>query len=223
MEDHLDVILCPQVSEALYPIIIDLLFGPSSSVVSLHSRNEASEFHSLFFPYYDQQCTLIGRHAKGMYASVETYHDIIKIAQLLKLDLCKDEVKQLASDFLREADDNQHNNSINLAARLLCMIKFGYVPHYCGLGRHLDWSDGSLKNFVQSYFSQPPSRGHERIKLEKSFNAVNLNKIAGIEIWWTDNLADHLRMTNDDKAVWVFYYTSFLKLQCTKYAYLKSN
>ncbi|KAF8854411.1 hypothetical protein BDZ45DRAFT_597067 [Acephala macrosclerotiorum] len=51
----------------------------------------------------------------------------------------------------------------------------------------------------------------EQVKLEKIFNARNLEQIGGIKIRWTSNLADHLRMRDDDTAVELFHYVSFLR------------
>jgi hypothetical protein len=56
----------------------------------------------------------------------------------------------------------------------------------------------------------PQTMMRENVKLEKIFNARNLERIAGIEIRWTSNLVDHLRMRNDDTAVEIFHYASFL-------------
>jgi hypothetical protein len=139
------------------------------------------------------------------------------IAQLLQQPLSRDEVRKSMSDFLKTADKPQHENSINLVARLVLMTKFGDLSHECSGGRHVEWSHGTLLEFVHDYFSCPPALGHERIKLEKSFNALNLQRIAGIEIWWTDNLADHLRMMDDDRAIAVFRHASFLEYQLHKY------
>jgi hypothetical protein len=139
------------------------------------------------------------------------------IAQLLQQPLSLDEVQMRMSDFLKAADKEQHENSINLVARLLLMTKFGDIPHECGGGRHIEWSYGSLLESVHDYFSHPPACGHERMKLEKSFNTLSLQRMAGIEIRWTDNLADHLRMMGDDKAVAVFHHSSFLEYQLHTY------
>jgi hypothetical protein len=55
----------------------------------------------------------------------------------------------------------------------------------------------------------------ESVKLEKIFNARNLEHIAGIKVRWTSNLADHLRMRDDDTAVELFHYASFLRFHQT--------
>jgi hypothetical protein len=52
------------------------------------------------------------------------------------------------------------------------------------------------------------------VKLEKLFNARSLERIGGISIDWTNNLADHLRVKddrNDKIKVAIFHYASFLK------------
>jgi hypothetical protein len=213
----LDMSLRNHVSHPSKPVVVEQLWGSQPSKLTLLEREANLEaFFDLYFRYYAKQCNLIGRHAKGSNSSVETHKDIMNIAQLLQQPLSREEVWMRMSDFLKAADKEQHENSINLVARLLLMIKFGDIPHECGGGRHIEWSHGSLVEFVHDYFSPPPACGHERIKLEKSFNALNLQRIAGIQIRWTDNLADHLRMMDDDKAVAVFHHASFLEYQLDK-------
>ncbi len=58
---------------------------------------------------------------------------------------------------------------------------------------------------------------NENVKLEKIFSALNLGRIAGMEIQFTNNLADHLRvMSEDDKKVAIFHNASFLISQRNK-------
>jgi len=52
----------------------------------------------------------------------------------------------------------------------------------------------------------------DHVKLEKFFNARNLERIAGIKFRWTSNLADHLRMRDEGTVVEIFHYASFLRL-----------
>ncbi|RDL37397.1 uncharacterized protein BP5553_04830 [Venustampulla echinocandica] len=215
----LDLNLKHHIHYSLRPAVVEYLWGPQSSRVNILGQAKNLEgFFALYFGYYNKQCDLIGRHAKGKYSSVESHRDIMGIAQLLQQPLTREEVRKHMSSFLKVADKEQHETSINLVARLLLMIKFGDVPHECRGGRYLEWSYGSLPEFVHNYFSCPPARSHDRIKLEKSFSALNLQRIAGIEIWWTDNLADHLRMMDDDKAIAVFHHASFLDYQIDNHA-----
>lgn len=189
------------------------------------AQNDAS--FDKYFSYYAKQCEFIGTK----HSSVKTHSDIMKIARLLRQPLPLEEVRKQISTFLRPADQEYHNNSINLVARLLLMIKFGELPHECLGGEPVEWSRGTLSEFIHELFSagyhpdgNPPAYSsatcsHDHIKLEKQFNAINLQRIAGIQISWTDNLADHLRMMDDDKTVAVFYHASFLEYQLGKYVH----
>jgi hypothetical protein len=105
------------------------------------------------------------------------------------------------------------NTSLNLTARLMCMITIGTFQYGFSGRPELEWTLGSLKGFIHGYFNGAIGVGHEKVKFEKIFNAKNLNRIAGIDIVWTDNLADHLRMMHDDTQVAVFSHASFLKHQ----------
>jgi hypothetical protein len=96
------------------------------------------------------------------------------------------------------------------------MMRIGDVPHELSAGRYLDWKQGTLRNFVHNNFSVPSVLGHERIKFEKTFNALSLRRVAGIDIRWTDNLADHLRLMNDDTLLCVFHHVAFLQRQQNK-------
>jgi hypothetical protein len=73
-----------------------------------------------------------------------------------------------------------------------------------------DWKAGNIKALVESHFT-PQTSMKESVKLEKIFNARNLEHIAGLEIRWINNLADHLRMRDDDTAVEIFHHASFLR------------
>jgi hypothetical protein len=79
------------------------------------------------------------------------------------------------------------------------------------------WTSDPLEEFIHAYFNAPRALGQETVKLEKIFNARNLGRIAGIEIEWTNNLADHLRLTDGDKKVAIFHHASFLECQLKRY------
>jgi hypothetical protein len=123
--------------------------------------------------------------------------------------------KQLS---LEDDDDSNHetiHNSLNLAIRLLLMIPIGpFLATSGGITvsgeTYVPWKEGTMTEFVSGIFS-PQTLVKERVKLEKGFNLRNLKRIAGIEIRWTSNLADHLRMREDDTAVEIFHYASFLR------------
>jgi hypothetical protein len=93
------------------------------------------------------------------------------------------------------------------------MIDFGSLQYGFSGRKQLVWGRSSLKEFIHDHFSIPPTLGHGHIKLEKMFTARNLGQIAGIEIVWTNNLADHLRIINKDEKLYIFYHASFLEYQ----------
>ncbi|KAL9629110.1 MAG: hypothetical protein Q9164_007017, partial [Protoblastenia rupestris] len=59
---------------------------------------------------------------------------------------------------------------------------------------------------------QPKSQLSDTVKLPKGFNAPNLERIAGIRVAWTSNLADHLLLKDDDTKVMVYHHGTFLEL-----------
>ncbi|KAH8157578.1 hypothetical protein CIB48_g10666 [Xylaria polymorpha] len=77
------------------------------------------------------------------------------------------------------------------------------------------WDNGSLRDFTENYFS--PDAGirlqPDKPQIGRIFTALNLRKIGGMRIEWTRNLADHLRLVDDDKTVSIFDCVAFLKFQ----------
>ncbi|KAH8598463.1 hypothetical protein B0O99DRAFT_591746 [Bisporella sp. PMI_857] len=170
-----------------------------------------------YFVYYTKQC-IQALHNRGRHISARTHQDIIEITHHLKELSTKDVAKQILRSKLttrKSANEEELlDGSVNLAARLLLMMDIGVLQLGFSGRRQLVWREGSLRDFVHSYFNYPQMIAHDNIKLEKVFTARNLGRIAGIEIVWTDNLADHLCMVgDDDKKVAIFHHASFLKCQ----------
>jgi hypothetical protein len=100
---------------------------------------------------------------------------------------------------------------LNLAVRLLVMMRFGIAKHQVSPRRCLQWASGSLQDFIHQHFKEPPKLNCERVRLPKSFDAWAIATIAGVEIAFTDNLADHLLLVEDDTKLLVFHHASFLE------------
>ncbi|KAH6961994.1 hypothetical protein BKA56DRAFT_736817 [Ilyonectria sp. MPI-CAGE-AT-0026] len=171
-----------------------------------------SEISSLnfFFTYYAKQCELIALHEGGTHVSLKTHQDIMRIVQLFKDNRPHDEILLLTGT---PGADRRRDYSIDLAARLYLMMEFGNLPYVYSGCKQLEWSQGSLRDFIVKRFEKKRELGHDNIKLEKIFNARNLRKIGGVEVAWTANLADHLRLMKDDKIVAIFHHASFLRRQ----------
>jgi hypothetical protein len=94
------------------------------------------------------------------------------------------------------------------------MVEFGGQIHGFSGHTKLIWDDSSsLEDFVGSYFNQPPVLGNEGVKFQRICNARSIERIAGIQIVWTNNLADHLRLSDDDSKVEIYHQASFLDAQ----------
>lgn len=120
-----------------------------------------------------------------------------------------------------ESSSNEEvlDNIINLAARIGSMTFASRFHFDISWQRTLSWQDGSLSALLRTEFLVPQSLEND-VKLEKLFNARNVNRIAGIKINWTNNLADHLRLHDDDACVSIFHHASFLKLHKGRYVIL---
>jgi hypothetical protein len=177
-------------------------------------RSEVEPDLKFYFKYYIKQCELIALHEGGSHTPLATHEDIMAIVQLLRSSHTREEIlQQLLLSCSLPGNDALCGHSIDLAARLLLMVEFGNLPFAYSGSRQIEWVTGSLKELVTERFESKPVLGHSKVKLEKIFNANNLGKIAGIEVIWTTNLADHLRLMKDDQAVAVFHHASFLKRQ----------
>ncbi|KAF4947997.1 hypothetical protein FGADI_9992 [Fusarium gaditjirri] len=177
-------------------------------------RSEVESDLKFYFKYYIKQCELIALHEGGSHTPLVTHADIMAIVQLLTSSRTREEIHQHLLLSCRLPDsDACCSHSIDLAARILLMVEFGNLPFAYSGSRQIEWVTGSLKQWVTERFESKPVLGHSKVKLDKIFNANNLGKIAGIEVIWTTNLADHLRLMKDDQAVAVFHHASFLKRQ----------
>lgn len=141
--------------------------------------------------------------------------DLLKQADTNRTNIVSRVKKQYSEEDGDDDDAEIVRDSLNLAIRLLLMIPIG--PFLATGGAitvsgetYSPWREGTIAEFVSTVFA-PRNAMRERVRLEKGFNARNLKRIAGIEIRWTSNLADHLRMRDDDTAVELFHYASFLR------------
>ena len=107
------------------------------------------------------------------------------------------------------------DGSITLVARLLTMTDIRPRPYTSEVQPSLNWTDDntSLKDLMASRFVEQSINGQDDCEFEDDFTAYNLQRLAGLEIIWTDNLADHLRLARNKKKIHIFHHASFLKWQ----------
>ncbi|KAI0910747.1 hypothetical protein F4823DRAFT_561600 [Ustulina deusta] len=74
---------------------------------------------------------------------------------------------------------------------------------------------GTLRDFTEKYFG--PGAGvklqPDKPQIGRIFTALNLRKIGGMRIEWMRNLADHLRLMDDNQTASIFDCVAFLKFQ----------
>jgi hypothetical protein len=171
-----------------------------------------------YFIWYQEKCNS-ALYEGGTHTSVRTHKDLVEIVQWFQQSKSRDEIKQqLKSKFTgRHLNEEELvNSSIDLVTRLFLMLDFGVIQ-YGFTGRTFSaWTTGNIKDFVADYYKSAPKLEHKGIKLQEIFNARNLRRIAGIKIDWTKNLADHLRLVDDDRTVSIFHHRSFLEAQHNK-------
>ncbi|KAI0404883.1 hypothetical protein F4802DRAFT_597816 [Xylaria palmicola] len=153
----------------------------------------------------------------GRHVSVSTHADVVEIVCSIQRDKERASLHQDVSQQLRRP--SPHNTtidgSLNLCSRLLLMMSIGEPPLGIDGPNTIRWNDGTLRAFAENYFGlgagarlQP-----DKPQIGKIFTALNLRKIGGMRIEWTRNLADHLRLVDDDKTVSIFDCVAFLKFQ----------
>lgn len=166
-----------------------------------------------YFKYYGEQCrqSLVDR---GRHSLARTHEDIIKVARLIKQKKTYEEIlwelKTSCDSSRQAATDEACKGTINLVARLVTMAMIGTLRYEISGQRHIEWNRGTLQECVSGWFSGPVLDS-DNIKLEKLFNAANLAMVAGLRIVWTNNIADHLSLQNNDQEVLIFHHATFLK------------
>ena len=202
-------IRCPDIPLQIRFQLLQELWGPSCKQSAIACE--------AYFKYYAEQSSQ-ALNDRGRYTSARTHGDVIEVARLLKQPISRNAVLQsLRNSYKlnnRPVDEKALNGSINLTARLLLMIEVGTVEFGFSGQTRLPWTTGTLQNCVEDHFGSAPTL-KDHVKLEKLFTARNLGRIAGLKIVWTDNLADHLRLIDDDRKVAIFHHASFLKHHAT--------
>lgn len=180
-----------------------------------------------YMEYYAQQCDsfiveqdYVASHT-GEEPHIRSHLDLINVANEL-LNTSRDRATTL--EHLREAAGQKNSrsasdtaptdvtleNSLNWAVRLVTMVEVGELKCAFSHRRPLLWEHGTLPEFLSELFTpKKPPAGH--VRLEKTFNALNLERLAGISIEWTSDLASHLSLRDDDTKLLVFQHAAFLR------------
>jgi hypothetical protein len=194
----------------------------NSAIARLLSVSEAQlERIDVDLTPYRAFCTQKSSDALSEEIAARDVKDIILIADDIRHGLPRGEVKQNFWNRLPETErgrtvDNT-DSSVDLAASLVSMTQIGRLKYgFSGRDDELSWTDDSLQTRLSGHFKRVPELGND-VRLEDTFNARNLSEIAGFHIEWTDNLAEHLRWSEENKT-WlrIFPHVMFLTSQLEK-------
>ena len=172
-----------------------------------------------YLRYYEEQCRN-ALHFQELKSLIETHADIFDIVERLKDPTA---TREGIKGYLRSRLPNSNSadaedilcETTDLAVRAWLMVDVGQLQHGFVPGQKpLLWEEGSLKDLLQTNFGPSgcaPNLIMNNIKLDRLFTARNLERIAGLQIVWTDNLSDHLRLMVDDTRIAIYHHATFLE------------
>src|SRR5579862_918592 len=171
------------------------------------SQLEEAHHFKAYFSYYQRQ---------GHPTALFTHRQILEIVDLLKESgLDRQTIKSRFHSKHPNLDNNMIDDLIDAAVRLWLMIYTtgsgsSRLPSLSGVW-HFNWEDSqSLKELIEVKVFE--KRDFDRNKrLPTRFDIFHLEKIAGIKVFWTNCLADHLSMTHNDSRVVLFHHATLLQ------------
>lgn len=205
----------PHLADETKCAILNTIWGSSYTTEHL---NQNEILGSSYMRYYDEQCRN-ALQSKGLDTFIKTHADITDVIQELK---DTNATRQQVISSLRSKLQNQSQNgsdasiceAIDLAVRLWLMVDIGELLHsFVPTQKSLVWKDGTLENLLEDRFGMPAAIPMRivRVKLDRIFTARNLQRIAGLQIIWTDNHSDHLRLMADDRWIAIYHHVSVLE------------
>ena len=103
-------------------------------------------------------------------------------------------------------------NLIDLAVDVWSMLSIAKFPGDISYDEPIPWeNDVTLVDLVRQCFNPKPE-SQDIVKMPQAFTAAHLEKIGGIQVVWTSNLADHLLLKEDDTKLMLFHQVSILRL-----------
>ncbi|CAI6339877.1 unnamed protein product [Periconia digitata] len=173
----------------------------------------------VYFQYYTAECQKAIGYGRGEYTTVRKHKDITVIAKKLEDGYTKEKIKQslLPLDTQQRPTDvrvRMAEGSARLVARLISMVDIGPLPYGIQGRAPIPWDneDWDLRTLLGQYFEES-STDPEGIKFEEEFTAFNLRRFSGLRIQWSNNLANHLRLMDNDTTLCIFHHVAFLRYQ----------
>lgn len=170
-----------------------------------------------YFRYYSQQCKSMSAMATrhGQQFPLTNHAELLGLIQKIRLRMPHAEIKEELISKHPATTENLIHNAIDLVPRLLLMVDVGRFE-YAYTGRDtLTWTSGTIQDLIgtMDLFNGRPELACDGLKLENSFNVVNIERFAGFDVHLTTNLKDHLLVREDVKVVTIFHHAAFLQHQ----------
>ena len=197
-------------SPALRSDFLSELFDARLNTFAVQSIDKAYE---AFFSRYHTLCALAAN--KSPEIENVTHMQFLRVIHYLKTSAPRECILAV----IRDNDlfsDGLTDTMVDLAAATWLMLSIGKFPGDISYDEPVVWKEGYLHTttaislIIKTFPSDPTAK--ETVKLPQSFTAANLEKIGGVEIRWTSNLADHLLLTDDDTKLMLFHQVSILGL-----------
>ncbi|KAK3291319.1 uncharacterized protein B0H64DRAFT_410347 [Chaetomium fimeti] len=196
--------------------VVGLLWQPSlSGIRELFNGDRENKLgHEAYCDYFRRQWHILALYGDEQHAGSSSPQAITRLMAHIQNGQTREELMHP----LQEAgvEEEACERSLNLAVRLLVMMRFGIAKHQVSPRRFLRWEQGTLQAFIHVLFEEVPKLSCEQVRLPKSFDAWSIANIAGIEIAFTDNIADHLLLVDDDTRLLIFHHASFLEYHRSK-------
>lgn len=203
----------PSIDGSTRQEIVRNLWPPSSSI-----RDDLDL--EPYFRYYIRQCHNAVVDLKH-HVLTRTHQDIVDIVHQIEQgnsrDVIKDKLRDRIINKERSTGPNEDeilNVAIDLAARLHLMTNISCDNHFNVKHMQIEWRSDTLESHLADHYAVAPILGDSGVTLDRLFTVANLERIAGFQIKLTDNLADHLRLIDEeDQVVAIFHHASFLNRQ----------
>jgi len=185
----------------------DIVLPQSASIFGASDR---TAYHG----YAVRQWTSLAGQPDCPSVTVRTYAHLVAVIRQLQDDMPKEDLlDSLNANMALYGPDKFHENSIKLAARLLAMLKVGRAENQVAARGYLEWQTGTFRDLIEKRFCVNPVLESSHVRFPKTFDIWSLNAVAGLSIEFTDNIADHLLLVNDDTTLLIFHHVTFLEYQ----------
>ena len=214
-------ILRQQFIAAFFSVDIDLL-----------TLKQSDNAFSAFFARYAALCVLAINKQHAL--SAVSHHTVTRVKSLIVPGVSYRALQGKLQDEIETLDMPWHVTAtlLDLIATTWLMVTVGDFPGDLSYDEPMLWESGPLvtrsleqvpglkyelirrkeKIVVVNHSFSPVYPAEDIVKLPQTFTAASLETIGGIEIHWTNNLADHLLLRDDDTKLLLFHHVSVLDL-----------